>query len=203
MSGYSVSPDLLKKTAQGINDTLGELKSVGMAEGADAGRGFSQLQLRGMQVGHQGLEQAFQQFCDRWSWGVRTLAQDGNHIAQQLNLSAGSYQDMEQYASGALKDVMADAMGNPHTTDDQVEKESWGQVAADNPINQALHPDLSARSWEKTGQDAAQTWKNEARDVAEGQFGINKHLADALGQGQQFTQAENEAFGPPAGQQEQ
>jgi hypothetical protein len=203
MPGYSVSPDLLHKTAEGINNTIGELKAVGMDETADAGRGFSQLELRGMQVGHQGLQEAFQQFCDRWSWGVRTLVQDGNHIAQQLHLAAGSYHDMEQYASGALKDVVSDVMGNPHLTDDQVEKESWGQVGADNPINQALHPDFSAQSWEKTGHDAAQTWKGEARDVAEGQFGINKHLADAVGQGRQFTDAENKVFGPPPGQQGQ
>lgn len=172
MPGYSVSPDLLHQTAQGINDTIGELKSVGMGEAADAGLGFTQLQLRGMQVGHQGLQQAFQQFCDRWSWGVQTLVQDGNHIAQQLHLSAGSYNDMEEYASGALKDVVSDMMGNPHLTDDQVEQKSWGQVAADNPVNQVTHPDFSAESWEKTSNDAGQTWNNEQRDVL-GQLGVN------------------------------
>lgn len=172
MPGYAVSPDLLHRTAEGINDTLGELKSIGMDETADAGRGFTQLQLRGMQVGHQGLEQAFRQFCDRWSWGVRTLMQDGNQIAQQLHLSAGSYNDMEEYASGALKDVVADAMGNPHLTDDQVEKESWGQVAADNPVNQAMHADYSTQSWDRTGEDAARTWQNEQRDVV-GRLGVD------------------------------
>lgn len=60
-------------------------------------------------------------------------------------------------------------------------------MAADNSINQALHPNFSAQSWEKTGQDAAQTWRNEARAVAEGRFGINRQLADAIGQGQRLT----------------
>ncbi|MGH3621467.1 MAG: hypothetical protein ACRDQ5_06710, partial [Sciscionella sp.] len=121
MSGYGVSPQTLQETAQGINDAIGELKSLGIAESGEIGRGFSGLSLRGMQVGHQGLEKAFGDFCERWSWGVRTLVQDGNEIAARLHLSAGEYHDAEQYASGTFKDLTNDIAGDPHKSNEQVE----------------------------------------------------------------------------------
>jgi hypothetical protein len=154
-----------------------------------------------MQVGHAGLQATFGEFCDRWSWGVRTLVQDGNVIARNLDLTAGVYYDAEQYASGTFKDLVSDGMGDPHLSDSQVEGMSWSQVGSDNPINDILHPDYSAQSWDQAGQDMASTWKNEGRDVANGPFGLVATAADATGQGQRLQDLENSAFGP-AGQQQ-
>lgn len=165
-AGYQVSPTALRQTAQGIRDTIGALQTLGVEGTADAGRGFSGLSLRGMQVGHAGLQQAFSQFCDRWSWGVRTLVQDGNQIARQLHLTAGAYADAEQYASGVFKDLTADVIGDPHRTDQQVESQSWAQVAADNPINDLRHPDFSAASWQHAAGHIATTWQAETQDMA-------------------------------------
>ena len=190
MAGYNVTLQALTLAAKGINDTIAELKTLGMDEEAEIGRGFSGLALRGMQVGHQGLEQAFGQFCERWSWGVRTLVQDANQIALNLGLSAGVYYDAEQYGIGVAKDVTSDMMGNPHLSDQQVEGRSWDQMFGD------LRPDYSAQSFEQAGQDAKQTWQAEGRDLVEGPMGVNKKIADATGRGQAFTQAEDEAFGP-------
>jgi len=164
---------------------------LGISEAAEVGRGFSGLALRGLQVGHQGLQSAFSTFCDRWSWGVRALVQDGNEVAQRLGLSAGLYHDMEQYAIGTFKDVANAAVGDPHASDQQVENQSWSQMM------QKDNPDYSGQSWQKAGQNMANTWKQEGRDVAEGPMGINKAIADATGQGQRFSQAENQVFGPP------
>jgi hypothetical protein len=189
VAGYDVTQQALALAAKGINDTIAELKTLGMDEEAEIGRGFSSLALRGMQVGHQGLEQAFGQFCERWSWGVRTLVQDASQIAASLGLSAGAYYDAEQYAQGTLKDVVSDTAGNPHLADAQVEKQSWSQL-----VN-AQVPDYSGESFKQAGQDMEQTWKAEGRDVLEGPMGRNKELADALGAGQAFDQAEDEVFG--------
>ena len=79
--GYGVDPNALRATAKGIDDAIAELKTLGVDGSAGMGRGFSGLALRGMQVGPGGLQQAFEQFCERWPWGVRTLVQDGNQIA--------------------------------------------------------------------------------------------------------------------------
>lgn len=188
--GYEANPALLREAADGINATIAELKTLGISEAAEEGRGFGSLTLNGMQVGNQGLQSAFSGFCDRWSWGVRALVKDGNHIAQRLGLSAGAYYDAEQYAVGALKDAVNAVAGDPHASDQQVEGESLSQIVA------ADTPDYSAESWEKTGHNAARTWAGVGRDVAEGPMGSGKDAADAIGMGQRFSQAEDQVFGP-------
>lgn len=199
MSGgaYRVSVSALRETAAGITDTLHALDGLGMAGMADAGRGFTGLALPGLRVGHAGLRQAFATWLDRWSWGVRSLVHDGNQVAGQLHLAAGSYQDVEGYVAGVFKDVYADVLGNPHTGDQQVEASSWGQVLADNPITAVTHPDMSAGSCRQTGQHMTTTWSGVGRDLANGPLDITGHVADALGHGNQLRAAENEVFGPP------
>lgn len=117
--GFTVDRAALGQAAQGISDTIGALGQLGFAEEAGVGRGFSGLALSGLQVGDAGLQGAFSGFCDRWSWGVRSLVADGNEIAARLGLNAGVYADAEQYVVGALKDVTDAAMGDPHLSDAQ------------------------------------------------------------------------------------
>lgn len=87
----------------GINLAHAELKDLGMIGEASAGRGFSDLALSGMELGHGGLTAEFQTFCDRWEWGVRALTLRGNAFAQGVGLSAGSYAEREQYVKDAVK----------------------------------------------------------------------------------------------------
>jgi len=101
--GFTVDRAALLETAQGINDTIGALEGLGFDEEAETGRGFSGLALSGLQAGYAGLQSAFAGFCDRWSWGVRALVQDGNQFAQRLGLSAGMYADAEQPIIGSVK----------------------------------------------------------------------------------------------------
>lgn len=70
--------------AQGINLAHAELKDLGMIGEASAGRGFSDLALSGLELGHGGLSAGFKTFCDRWEWGVRALTIRGNGFAQGL-----------------------------------------------------------------------------------------------------------------------
>lgn len=191
--GYQVNPGLLQEASTGIENTIGELKTLGISEEAEEGRGFGSLSLSQMQMGSGGLQGSFSGFCDRWSWGVRSLVKEGNQIAQTLGLNAGSYYDAEQYAVGVLKDAVNAVAGDPHASNQQVENESFGQIAA------ADTPDYSAASWDKTGQDAAQTWSGVGRDLAEGPMGLGKDAADALGDGQEFSAMEDQAFGPAPG----
>lgn len=160
-SGYQVTPDLLRQAASGINSTIAELKTLGITEEAQEGHGFGNLALTGLQAGDEGLRSAFADFCDRWSWGVRSLVKTGNEIAGQLGLQAGTYHDAEQYAIGVLKDVVNAVAGNPHAGEHQVENSSFGQIIA------ADTPDYSAASWQKAGQNATTTWSAVAKDAAQ------------------------------------
>jgi len=53
-----------------------------------------------LQAGDGGVQQAFGGFCERWSWGVRSLVQDGNQVAARLGITAGVYADTEDYLTG-------------------------------------------------------------------------------------------------------
>ena len=161
--GFTVDRTALRETAQGINDTIGALGQLGFTEEAEVGRGFSGLSLSGLQVGDAGLQSAFSGFCDRWSWGVRTLVQDGNQIAQRLGLTAGAYSDAEQTVIGSVKDLVDAGMGDPHLSDSQVAQGSWTQAEGLGPGQQAN--DFSGKAWQQAGGQMEQTWNAEGHDV--------------------------------------
>ena len=160
-SGYQVNPESLRQAASGINGTIAELKTLGITEAAEEGRGFGNLELSGVQAGHEGLRGSFADFCDRWSWGVRTLVKSGNDIAQQLGAQAGTYHDNEQYIVGVLKDAANAVVGNPRASEEQVENSTFGQIVS------ADTPDYSAASFQKADQTIAKTWTGVAKDAVQ------------------------------------
>ena len=192
--GFSVDRAALNETAQGINNTIGALKGLGFDETAEVGRGFSGLSLSGLQAGDGGLAQAFGDFCDRWSWGVRTLVQDGNQFAARLGISAGVYSDTEKYLVGVAKNVTDALAGDPHMTDAQAAQASWSQDAAEVSGAQTQGGTMT---WAQAGSAAAQQWKAVGRAAADGPMGINQALANLTGNGAQLNQDERQLFGPP------
>jgi hypothetical protein len=186
--GYTAQAQHLQQVATGINQTIGELKTLGIAEEAEQGRGFSHMEMTGMQVGHEQLRQSFANFCERWSWGVRSLVSDGNQLAVRLNLSAGAYYEGDQYAAGVFKDLLNAFVGDPHASEQQVENETVGQM-----LHRDL-PDYSSGSFAQAADNAAQTWNGVGRDEMEGPMGLNRAAADYLGLGDQLTAAENQAY---------
>ncbi|MGH3167896.1 MAG: hypothetical protein ACRDN0_18670 [Trebonia sp.] len=163
--GYAVDRAALAEAAQGLNDVINELSGLGLDETGEVGRGFSGLALSGLQMGDADLAGAFGGFCDRWSWGVRTLVQDGNQFAQRLGLSAGMYNDVENKVTGALKDVVVASVGDPHMTDQQAASASWSQDAAlvtgaQTPVGNMTPQQAVAamkQQWEGVGQTAMNT----------------------------------------------
>ena len=163
--GYAVDRTALAEAAQGLNDVISDLSGLGIDETGEVGRGFSDLALSGLQVGDSDLASAFGDFCDRWSWGVRTLVQDGNQFAQRLGLSAGLYNDVENQVTGAIKDVVVAGVGDPHMTDQQAAAASWSEDAAG--ITGAKTPESSMtpqqaaeamkQQWDGVGQTAMDT----------------------------------------------
>lgn len=163
--GFAVDRAALAETARGLNEVIAQLKGLGLSETGDVGRGFSGLALSGAQVGEPNLASAFSDFCDRWSWGVRTLVQDGNQFAHRLGLSAGLYNDVETQMVGTIKDLVVASVGDPHMTSQQAAAGSWSQDAAlltgsktpegDMTPQQGL--DTAGKQWEGVGQSAMQT----------------------------------------------
>src|SRR6201996_1503311 len=160
--GFSVDRAALSATAQGINETIGSLKGLGIDETGEVGRGFSGLALTGLEAGDPDLAGAFGDFCDRWSWGVRALVQDGNQFAARLGLSAGMYSDVENQLTGAAKDVVVAVAGDPHLTDQQAAAASWSTDAA---LVTGAHTQGGDLTWGQAGGAMKQQWQGVGADA--------------------------------------
>ncbi len=126
-------PDLrvqgLHLIAEGINKTLSELDSLGTMKGwAGAGRGFTKLEMDGMDAGDDHLGAMLHTFCERWQWGVRGLMEEGNALAEALGLAAGTFHQTDEYVKGSLKVAYNSLVGDPFASSDKVEKESLSQI---------------------------------------------------------------------------
>ncbi|MEU9701892.1 hypothetical protein [Streptomyces sp. NPDC047981] len=152
----------LAEIVKGIDLAHAELKELGMIGEASAGRGFSDLALSGLELGHGGLTAEFETFCDRWEWGVRALTLRGNGFAQGVGLSAGSFAEQEQYVKDSFKIVVNSLNGNPHLSEDEVKQMRWDTIRDQHMWDDA---DYSRESFTEAHQEVEQTWRNTAYDV--------------------------------------
>ncbi|MFC8789452.1 hypothetical protein [Streptomyces cinereoruber] len=158
----AASAEALAAIAKGIDLAHAELKELGMTGQASAGRGFSELALSGLELGHDGLTSEFDTFCNRWEWGVRALTLRGNGFAQGVGLSAGAFAEQEQYVKDSIKIGVNSLNGNPHLSEDDVKKMSWETVRDQHTWDGA---DWSPESFSDAHQEVKQTWRNTAYDV--------------------------------------
>ncbi|QLH21556.1 hypothetical protein [Streptomyces sp. Rer75] len=192
---FKVTQESVGLITKGLRGAIGELKDVGSSTGALQGSGFQDMTMSKMEAGGGGLADAFEGFCDRWEWGVRALIQDANEIANRLGIAAGASWEEDQYWGGTFK-VAVNALsptGNPHATEEEIAKQSWGDVLRPDA------PDYSAESWKQAGAEMGQTWKDTGRSLmTEGYGGFQTGLANDIAgvDDQQFDQAVDDTFGP-------
>ncbi|MCY0937424.1 hypothetical protein [Streptomyces sp. H34-S4] len=170
-----VSPAAVKNIQDGLRAAIGELRESGDAAGASMGAGFENLAMTGMEAGHAGLATDFEDFCERWEWGVRSLVQNASTLAQSLGIAAGTVWEEEQYLHGTFRVVANAAYGNPHASEDEIEKKPWGEIfSAD-----VYKPDYSAESFEKSQEQIRQTWSDTGDTVTStGRIGSLKDLLE-------------------------
>ncbi|MFD9906349.1 hypothetical protein [Streptomyces sp. NPDC059063] len=156
-------PDLqtggLDQIARGITLALDELGELGMVGVAGAGRGFGDIELTGLELGHGGLTSVFKTFCERWEWGVRSLVNEGNAFAKGVGLSAGTFYETDKYVEGSLKIFVnaANSGGNPYASEDEITRKSWGELIGQRPFTDS---DYSPESFEKAKDNIAKAWKD-------------------------------------------
>ncbi|MGW3626544.1 hypothetical protein [Streptomyces sp. NPDC000880] len=190
-----VDRESVQRITNGLRTAVSELRDVGTGTGAVLGKGFSELAMTGMEAGHHGLSVDFEDYCERWEWGVRALIQDANAIAAKLGLAAGLVWEEDQYVQGTFKVAVNAAVGNPHASEDEVVKQNWGEVFTPD----YLDPDYSAESFQRAGDEAGQTWKDTGRALmTEGMGGQRTSaLNDLVGVDQEaFDRAVDDTFGP-------
>ncbi|MGW6421344.1 hypothetical protein ACWF82_01590 [Nocardia sp. NPDC055053] len=152
MTKVKVDPAVLQQAATGIEDTIGQLSEMGIGETGNMGRGFALLTLSTLEAGKHTVQKTFEEFTERWSWGVRALVQGGSAIAQTLGLAAGRYDEMDAKAEGTLKKMWTHLAGNPHLSDEEITKRSWGDTFADNSFNHVRNADYSLQSFENANK---------------------------------------------------
>ncbi|MGY5005207.1 hypothetical protein [Streptomyces griseus] len=160
----NVPPAALAQIAKGIDLAHAELKELGMIGKASAGRGFSDLALSGLELGHSGLASQFETFCKRWEWGVRALTQRGNSFALGVGLSAGSFAEQERYIKDSFKIAMNSTNGNPYLSEDEVKGMSWDSISKQHAWD---NPDWSADSFTEAHDEVKQQWKDTGYDVGD------------------------------------
>jgi hypothetical protein len=117
--GFSVDRGALREMAQGIDDTIAALKGLGFDEEADFGptqfgSALAGLELSELQAGARGIQQALDDFCDRWSWTVRSLVRDGNQFASRLGRTAQVHDGTEDCLTGMIADAPESSTGDRH-----------------------------------------------------------------------------------------
>ncbi|MET9437993.1 hypothetical protein [Streptomyces sp. NPDC006551] len=192
----AASQEALAQITKGITGTLSELKELGMVGEASMGRGFSDLQLSGMETGHDGLTGAMKTYCERWEWGVRSLVQKGTLFAELTGLSAGVFHEQEQYISGAFKVLTNSAMGNPYATEDEITQKGWGDVLSSNTFTHIRDADYSQESFDTARENSEQAWKDTAWDVSTSGVVPANRIIDAAGLRDEMDTGMREAFGP-------
>ncbi|WP_335937603.1 hypothetical protein [Streptomyces sp. PTD5-9] len=184
------------KFTQGVGAVIDQLGELGGATGSVMGKGFSSLAMTGMEAGHRGLSADFEDFCERWEWGVRALVSDASALAERLGLAAGTQWEHDQYVEGSFKVGLNALMGgNPHADEGDIAQQNWGDILTPD----YLDPDWSAESFEKAGQDMEQTWKDTGRAVLTEGAGdqVSEKLRTGLGIGDgQWDRAVDDTFGP-------
>ncbi|WP_055556730.1 hypothetical protein [Streptomyces sp. NBRC 110028] len=197
--GKDLKTDGLSLIAKGLTEALGELKELGMVGMAGAGRGFGDIALSGLELGHEGLTGQFTSFCERWEWGVRSLINEGNTLAKKTGMAAGTYYETEKYAEGTFKVVANAAIGNPYASEEEVTQKGWGDIATSGAFGGV---DYSKESFDQAMANSAQGWKDAGRDVMTshtvGPLGLNpENLHGALGVSDaEYDRMLDDTFGP-------
>ncbi|MBW1601674.1 hypothetical protein JJV70_06020 [Streptomyces sp. JJ66] len=152
-SDLSVDPETVAALTRGLTAAQDELREIGSATDALQGAGFENLAMSGMEAGGGALAEVFEDFCERWEWGVRALIQDANALAERLNLAAGMVHAEDEYWSTTWK-IAANAIsptGNPHLTEEEIAQQDYGQLLAPKT------PDYDM-DWMQVGEDIKNTW---------------------------------------------
>ncbi|GAA0444201.1 hypothetical protein [Streptomyces olivaceiscleroticus] len=150
-----------KLISEGLRSAIDELKEVGIASQAAIGAGVDRMTLTGMEAGHPGLADDFEDFCGRWEWGVRGLLQDTTMLAASMGLATGLLTAEDEYVQGSFKVAANQVIGNPYADDEDIKKKGWGDLAT----KEVYTPDYSDKKFDHALDESKQVWNDTARQV--------------------------------------
>ena len=147
----------LKQIVSGMKAAIGELEETGTSvTGSNRGAGFENLTLTSKQAGTGGVAKDFEDFCDRWEWGVRALMTDANDLAEKLGLAVGLEHATDEYWSSTFKYGLnsINTWSNPGLSREEAGKQDWGDIATPDA------PDYSPESVTRSLIESRAAWEN-------------------------------------------
>ncbi|TVL89137.1 hypothetical protein [Streptomyces sp. SAJ15] len=157
----AIDKESLEQITKGLRAAISELREIGTNTGSLIGAGFDQLSLTSMETGHNELAKDFEDFVELWEWGVRGLVQDANVLARKVGLAAGAHFEEEQYIKGGFKVAANAVAGNPHLSEEEVQKKSVSELFSED----VYAPDYSAESFKQAHEQTKQTWSATADQI--------------------------------------
>lgn len=139
---------------------------------------MSQLALTGMEAGHPSVAAALEGFCERWDMGVASLFVITSGLAERLGIGAGSVWEQDQYLKGTFKVLVNAGIGNPHASNDEIEKKSLEAVLADHAFKRET-PEQARQAREDFDRTWADTKKGLLNEGLVG--GMLEEVAEAQG----------------------
>lgn len=157
MTGFGVDLGAMGQAIKGINDTVAALKEIA----PDGGHLMSTTTSLGFlcpsesECGDEVLAEAFEDFFDRWRWGLRHLVKEGTEMVSALTDTKSVYEEAEDKAKQAFQAIF----GNPASQADPT-KQSWEELAK--PYTQ---PPSAGREWEVASKGLENAWNSSVKDV--------------------------------------
>ncbi|GAA1554562.1 hypothetical protein [Streptomyces globosus] len=173
-----MDPAAVQNIQAGLRSAVGELREFAMGTSAVAGGGMSQLALTGMEAGHPSVAAALEGFCERWDMSVASLFIVTSGLAERLGIGAGLVWEQDQYMKGTFKVLINAGIGNPHASDDEVEKKSLDAILSDHAFTRET-PEQARQAREEFDRTWADTKKGLLNEGFSG--GILEEVAGAQG----------------------
>ncbi|MFD7629605.1 hypothetical protein ACFV7Q_26865 [Streptomyces sp. NPDC059851] len=173
-----MDPVAVRSIQDGLRAAVGELREFATDTSAVAGSGMSRLALTGFEAGHPAVASALEGFCERWDLGVASLVISTSGLAERLGIAAGSVWEEDQYRNGTFKVLVNAGIGNPHASEDEVEKKSMDAILSDHAFKRET-PEQARQARE----DFDRTWADTKHRVLNEGIGggLLENVAEAQG----------------------
>lgn len=157
MTGFGVDLGAMGQAIKGINDTVAALKEIAPDGGhlMATTTSFGFLCPDESECGDEVLAEAFEEFFERWRWGLRHLVQEGTEMVSALTDTKSVYEEAEDKAKQAFQFIFGDPGSQADPT-----KQSWEELTK--PYTQRSSP---GQEWDKVSKGVENAWNSSVQDV--------------------------------------
>lgn len=106
---FQVNLDTLESVSEGVRDAINSLTEMGgwnSEVGSSRGIGLEHA-LSNLDLGHEDLSTACEEFAEAWGLGLRHLIKDGGAAAEQLDDARSTYAEADRDGAQRLGQILA------------------------------------------------------------------------------------------------